>query len=291
MKKSALYLLIVAVVFSACQKSTDVIANNAEYLSKSSKNNAATDGFYESTLGQTPIDILTDLTTKTQAADPIFHYTPFDGDVKYNKTHYNYDPNGEIFTEAHDEFNLKVELHGVTMSQPITFNRNNYITINGTKYYLLQYHFHWDSEHALNGKKFDMEVHLVHQSDAGKLAVVGVFIEKGEENEVLHEIFEASPHETGVINELHHFNASKLLPEHKKEYFTYSGSLTTPGGGVTVVPYLPGLKWFVFKHPIEVAEHDYDEYTELYEEPNARPIQPLLGRKVYAIGSHDENEN
>jgi len=41
--------------------------------------------------------------------------------------------------------------------------------MNGQMYDLLQYHFHTPSEHALDGKRFSMEVHLVHKNrDTGE---------------------------------------------------------------------------------------------------------------------------
>ena len=53
------------------------------------------------------------------------------------------------------------------------------MTIAGVEYRLLQYHFHAPSEHTLEGTSFAAEVHLVHESDEGELAVVGVFTYRG----------------------------------------------------------------------------------------------------------------
>ena len=47
-------------------------------------------------------------------------------------------------------------------------------------YRLLQFHFHAPSEHTINGKSADMELHLVHQNAMGDLAVVGVLLNKRE---------------------------------------------------------------------------------------------------------------
>lgn len=54
--------------------------------------------------------------------------------------------------------------------------------IDGQKYTLLQFHFHTPSEHTVNGKHFDMEMHMVHKDKDGNLAVVGILINKGKEN-------------------------------------------------------------------------------------------------------------
>jgi carbonic anhydrase len=37
------------------------------------------------------------------------------------------------------------------------------LKVGGTKYNLLQFHWHTPSEHELNGERFSMEMHLVHQ--------------------------------------------------------------------------------------------------------------------------------
>src|SRR4029450_5876680 len=34
-------------------------------------------------------------------------------------------------------------------------------------YRLVQWHLHAPSEHVVNGHRYDMEIHLVHQNDAG----------------------------------------------------------------------------------------------------------------------------
>ncbi len=47
-----------------------------------------------------------------------------------------------------------------------------------TAYRLLQFHVHSPSEHTIDGKYYDLEVHFVHQHyTENKLAVVGVFFD------------------------------------------------------------------------------------------------------------------
>ena len=46
-------------------------------------------------------------------------------------------------------------------------------------YYFVNFHFHWGyneyegSEHFINGYKYPLEMHLVHQNEDGKIAVIG----------------------------------------------------------------------------------------------------------------------
>ena len=70
--------------------------------------------------------------------------------------------------------------------------------IGKRRYQLLQYHFHAPSEHAVDGKRFPMEMHLVHRSATGDLAVVGVLIEEGAANSSFQRIWEHLPQEHGA---------------------------------------------------------------------------------------------
>ncbi|GJJ75666.1 hypothetical protein EMPS_08024 [Entomortierella parvispora] len=54
---------------------------------------------------------------------------------------------------------------------------NNSITIGAKKYNLVQFHLHTPSEHRINNRHADAELHMVHRSpDDGALAVVGVLL-------------------------------------------------------------------------------------------------------------------
>lgn len=45
-------------------------------------------------------------------------------------------------------------------------------------YYLLQYHVHAPSEHTVDGKNFEVEIHMVHKSYSDNtLAVLGIFFD------------------------------------------------------------------------------------------------------------------
>lgn len=51
--------------------------------------------------------------------------------------------------------------------------------VNGTRYFLKQFHWHSPSEHTINGRRFALEAHLVHQSPTGSVAVIGVLYKIG----------------------------------------------------------------------------------------------------------------
>jgi len=279
MKKIFLGFLGLTLFLTSCQKDT-----GTEILVETPN----VDAFYDNTLGQTPIGINDANTLPLNLENISFNYSNFDGVVKSAKTSYIADDNG-VTIAPFDEYNLKVAVNGsndAAVAALGKYNSDNYIVINDQKYYLIQYHFHYDSEHELNGKRYDMEVHFVHQATSGKVAVVGVFINKSAQaNATLETIFDLAPatESATTTDTLFNFNASSLFPTNTKDYYTYSGSLTTPFGGVNVLkaPYFEGLRWFVLANPINVSEESYNHYIEIYEHKNARPIQLIGARKVY----------
>jgi carbonic anhydrase len=138
-------------------------------------------------------------------------------------------------------------------------------TIGGTRYDLLQFHFHHPSEHLLAGRPFDLECHFVHQSGAGDLAVVGVFVRPGAQSAALATVFDAMPRVEGPEQRAAGtVDAGALLPE-GGAYFRYMGSLTTP-------PCSEGVTWSVFKEPIEASADQIWQFAALFAN-NARPVR------------------
>jgi len=146
------------------------------------------------------------------------------------------------------------------------------LNLDGVSYKLVQFHFHTPSEEKIDGKAYPMVAHLVHQNVEGKLAVVAVLLTQGKENTALDPLFENLPPSEGAKTTLGaNFNAVDLLPA-ERGYFKYVGSLTTP-------PCSEGVRWQVLKRPVEVSKAQIAAFRKLYQ-MNARPVQPLNGRKV-----------
>ncbi|KAG0056598.1 hypothetical protein BGZ83_004380 [Gryganskiella cystojenkinii] len=60
---------------------------------------------------------------------------------------------------------------------PNALTHNNSITIGTKKFNLIQFHFHTPSEHRINNRHADAELHLVHRNpDDNALAVIGVLL-------------------------------------------------------------------------------------------------------------------
>ena len=147
------------------------------------------------------------------------------------------------------------------------------LTVGDRTYTLKQFHFHHPSEEHVDGRAHDMVVHLVHADAAGQLAVVAVFLSRGDANPMLDSLWANIPahKEKAVDVSGVTVDAKDLLPG-DQGYYTFAGSLTTP-------PCSEGVTWYVMKTPLTLSEGQLAEFVRLYP-LNARPIQPTNGRKI-----------
>jgi len=155
----------------------------------------------------------------------------------------------------------------------INYSPGSSITVGEKKYLLKQFHFHRPSEEKINGKAFDMTVHLVHADEQGKLAVVAVLLQKGEDSALVHELWNDLPKEKEKEEFFDNvqIDLSQILPP-DRGYYTFSGSLTTP-------PCSEDVTWFVLKHATTISAAEIERFAQLYRD-DARPTQPLYDRIV-----------
>lgn len=158
----------------------------------------------------------------------------------------------------------------------VNYDEGSSVEHGGVRYELAQYHFHAASEHALDGRLFAMEMHLVHQSEDGRLLVLGVLIEQGAHNPAFEPVWQHLPEAVGTEEHLEHVlvDVDDLIPSDGRTV-RYMGSLTTP-------PCSEGVKWIVFAQPVELSEQQLDAFRKIVE-PNHRPVQPLNGRPVVRV--------
>ncbi|NBX20089.1 MAG: carbonic anhydrase family protein [Betaproteobacteria bacterium] len=164
------------------------------------------------------------------------------------------------------------KLNGHTIQ--VDVQGDNSITVRGSRYRLLQFHFHTPSEESVNYKRFAMVAHLVHKNDEGQLAVVAVLLDPGAApNPLIDKVWTYMPLDSGdrvrMPREL--LNMNELLPSDQR-YYQFMGSLTTP-------PCSEGVLWMVLKQPMTLSRNQLRLFTQLYP-LNARPVQPLNGRPV-----------
>ncbi|MCK5524058.1 MAG: carbonic anhydrase family protein [Thiomargarita sp.] len=175
---------------------------------------------------------------------------------------FNYNPIG-----------LTIENNGHTIK--ITTDKVGSLTIGENTYQLLQFHTHAPSEGAINGKRADMVIHMVHQNAQEKLAVVSVYLEKGETaNPLIDALWKVMPKTPGEPQQHDvQIDVNQLLPE-DKNYYTFEGSLTTP-------PCTEGVKWIILKQTMSISAEQLVQYQAVYPE-NVRPLQPLNDSEVFS---------
>jgi carbonic anhydrase len=170
---------------------------------------------------------------------------------------------------------LRIVNNGHTVQ--VNTNSGCSMMIGAARYDLVQFHFHHPSEHLLDGKAYDMEVHFVHKAQNGALAVVGVFFKPGAHNYALEPIFSQMPRSEGAeITASGECDPASLFPV-QKSFFRYMGSLTTP-------PCSEGLTWTIFREPVEASPDQIRSFAALFPN-NARPVQRTNRRFIIETGS------
>lgn len=155
----------------------------------------------------------------------------------------------------------------------VNYDAGSYIELDGVRYDVAQFHYHAPSEHAVDGKLFAAELHIVHKNADGGLAVVGILLDEGTQNEAFQPFIENLPTEKSeVANAGVTINAAELLPA-EQTTFRYSGSLTTP-------PCSEGVNWLLMTSPVQISAEQVEALASLFEEGNNRPVQPLNDRPL-----------
>ncbi|KAL5221043.1 hypothetical protein ABZP36_025756 [Zizania latifolia] len=152
------------------------------------------------------------------------------------------------------------------------------LVINGTAYYLRQLHWHSPTEHTVNGRRYDMELHMFHESTDKKAAVVGLLYEVGRSDGFLRKMEpylkmiadkQDREEKVGVID-------PRGLRSRASVYYRYMGSLTTP-------PCTEGVIWTIVKRVHTVSKYQLELLREAVNddmENNARPLQKVNNRDI-----------
>ncbi|KAF0682289.1 hypothetical protein As57867_025488, partial [Aphanomyces stellatus] len=147
-----------------------------------------------------------------------------------NKGNFTLAPLAAAGTVTHDDHTVKTVWKG-----------GSTLTLNGRVYTAAQFHHHAPSEHTINGRHFDLELHFVHADPTGKLAVLGVFFDvfPGPPNAFLDQFVPG----LGLLKKSHdNFTlpivSAKGFGFEVSNVYRYAGSLTTH-------PFTEGVEWSV----------------------------------------------
>nr|XP_022911307.1 carbonic anhydrase 2-like [Onthophagus taurus] len=165
--------------------------------------------------------------------------------------------------------------------------------------------FHWGksdnlgSEHAINGKKFPLEIQAVHYNDnydsysealnsPNGIAIVSYLFNINEKTtgdlalDLIQKPFEMlASVPTGEVELDYAFPISLLTPPIYKRYVTYNGSLTLPPCSENVI-------WIVNYKPRSITMLEMEKFRMLYNNSeglinNFRPLQMTNQRDIYIV--------
>lgn len=190
----------------------------------------------------------------------------------------------------HDTIVADTELHSLQFKYeavPATLSNTGHsmqvslegghLLIEGETFNLKQFHFHFPSEHTINGMQFPMEMHMVHTNGTGNIAVIALLFQHGLASPFLEQFWNMMPTELGSEVNVTQVDVRKAISE-GSHYFRYIGSLTTP-------PCTEGVVWTVMRqvHDMSVEQAQWFQERTGFAYPNPgnnRPVQPLNSRVV-----------
>jgi carbonic anhydrase len=154
----------------------------------------------------------------------------------------------------------------------VAYEPGSTLTLDGTTFQLIQFHFHMPSENLINGQSYPLEGHLVHADENGRLAVLAVMFKEGEQNAVLGSLWDTPPAAGAKQPVSPRVNIRDMLPA-DLDYYRFNGSLTTP-------PCSEGVRWLVLKQPIVASRAQIEALTNAVGHANNRPLQPINARVI-----------
>lgn len=174
---------------------------------------------------------------------------------------------------------LNTDYHGSGEEEDYVANNGHALQVDGNfgtldlnpkTFTVANFHFHSPSEHTENGKPAAMEMHIVHSGSNGT-AVVGIFFDVGKENKCLSKVL-STPPRAGCEKSIGNIDLNCFSEQLSGPWWSYMGSLTTP-------PCTEGLFWQVMQRRATISRAQLQAFRTRYIH-NARPTQPLHGRKV-----------
>lgn len=202
-----------------------------------------------------------------------------------------------VFNFYNKEFSARAKNNGHSVQVNLDVSSSPPTVTGGglpKKYTLDHLHFHWKSEHELNGYRFPLEVHLVHYAtDYGSLtealkykdgvAVLGVFYDLSpdddDEFEPLTAVMKNITRSSNSIKLKDNTRVASFLPRDTAGFYRYNGSLTTPNCTEAVI-------WTLFTNTIHISHEQIKNFQSIQSEEGAlkenyRSRQGLNERMVY----------
>lgn len=157
------------------------------------------------------------------------------------------------------------------------------VRINSVLYTMIGIHYHSPSEHFIDGKQYDLEVHLVGTRAPGKFQVIAVLFEVGNQtNEFIQNTIDKFNQTENATFEMTWMICNGEL----ENYFHYVGSLTAP---IHKNDCTENVTWTVLKDPMGITQAQLDFFSNKWSNNktfadgngNNRILQDLNNRTVY----------
>jgi len=148
--------------------------------------------------------------------------------------------------------------------------------LNGS-YVLQQVHFHSPSEHTINGQRFDLEMHFVHQrSSDNQTAVASLLLQRSSDESTLLSplapfLYNVSLEKESVHPEWSDRLSLILLP-YFEDFYVYNGSLTAP-------PCSENVQWVIASTVAQISDSHFAALQHLLHN-NSRSTQAGNGRVI-----------
>ncbi|CAK59520.1 unnamed protein product (macronuclear) [Paramecium tetraurelia] len=232
--------------------------------------NAATWADFVVTCGgsfQSPIDIVTSGSTQ-ESVQPQINYKSKDANTAYEEAN-------KPYTKEYEGEYSEIEVTDASGSV--------------IRYYAKQFHIHTPSEHTIDGKYYDLEIHFVHQAIQddeqdcnkvkNKLTVFGIMFQESS-SATDYDVFKPW-FDSNATGEVESFDLNDFFSKMSDNtYYHYNGSLTT-------LPCSQTVNWVVFQQALPISSTQLKQFQDFLGDStvfpikhNNRPIQHLNGRKI-----------
>lgn len=157
----------------------------------------------------------------------------------------------------------------------VNVDPGNWLMVDGVRFALEEFHFHWPGEHRMMGDTFSVEIHMVHKSADSLVAVVGTWVRIGAHNHAWDRLWANLPRGRAIfpmtVDVPRLFSLGSLNVE---QVYRYCGSLTTGD-----IPSPEGITWLMRNHPIEMSRRQVEMLQAVMGEYSRGP-QPLNDRPI-----------
>lgn len=135
----------------------------------------------------------------------------------------------------------------------------NTIRLDDRLYTLEEFHFHVPAENTIDGKRYAMELHLMHRDSNGELAVVVVMFTEGALNKTLARLWQSLPSVSEKRATLFApVDINQLLPANTT-YWRFNGSQPSPSC-------LENAVWVVLQHPLTLSSAQLEKFMHAVHE-------------------------